>query len=61
MLHAYIIERIKNEKKAKDDSKVVPLRIQHPTASQQDPARNIKKSSDTPAQDRGSVDIDFQL
>lgn len=61
MLRAYIIERIENDRKAKDNSKAVPLRIQHPTAAQQDPARNVKKSRDAPAHDRGSVDIDFQL
>ena len=61
MLNAYIIKRIQNEKKAKESSKAIPLRIEHPAATHQKAIRNSKKPTNVPSGERGSAEIDFEL
>ena len=61
MLNAYIIKRIQNDQKAKESSKAIPLRIEHPTAERQTSIRNTKKPKSGPTWERGSTEIDFEL
>ena len=61
MLNAYIIKRIQNDKKAKESSKAIPLRIEYPAATHQKAVQNSKKPTSGPSGERGSVEIDFEL